>query len=387
MIRVPVVIVGGGPSGLMVSHLLARTGIDSVVVERRARAEIYATGRAGILEAGSVRLLVDSGVSDRVLREGDRHEGIELRFGGRSHRIDFADLVGQSVWLYPQTEVFEDLANRRAADGGAVYYGASDVEVTPGDDGARVRFLDADGVEQLVHADFVVGADGSRSESRRLVPESDRDWRRHEYPFAWFGVLTQAPRSADELIYADSDHGFALISQRSETVQRMYFQCDPSERPEDWDDDRIWATLRERVKGNGFELREGPIIEKTVLPFRSAVHAPMRYGRLLLAGDSAHTVPPTGAKGLNLALHDAELLAEALAAQLAGDDRALDAYPERALERVWKAQHFSYWMTTMLHRAPGASPFENARRRGELEAVVSSRHGRAFLAEAYTGWA
>ena len=386
-ITTQVAIMGAGPAGLMLSHLLAQQGIDSVVVEIRSRRQIEETVRAGILEHGTVNLLVDSGVSDRVLREGDRHDGIELRFNGESHRIDFKELVGESVWLYPQTDVFMDLAARREADGGDVRYSVTDTRVHELEGKPKVWFTDADGQEFEVEADFLVGADGSRSHCRRQVPESARTQYFHEYPFAWFGILAEAPRSAEELIYANSEHGFALISQRSETVQRMYFQCDPTENAADWDDERIWAELRKRVNGNGFELKEGPVLEKMVLPFRSFVHTPMRHGNLFLAGDAAHTVPPTGAKGLNLAINDVRLLAEGLESfYSSGSTGLLDSYSDRALDRVWKAQHFSYWMTSMLHTVPGADDFSRARQLGELRSVVSSRHGQAYLAEAYTGW-
>jgi p-hydroxybenzoate 3-monooxygenase len=385
--RTQVAIVGAGPAGLLLSHLLHRSGIDSVVVDIRSRHEIATTIRAGILEAGSVRTLVDTGVSDRVITEGDRHDGVVLRFGGENHRIDFQELVGESVWLYPQNDVFVDLAARREADQGDVRYGVADTAVDISGERPVVSFTGADGRPARIEADLVVGADGSRSVCRKTFPAGTRsEWFR-EYPFAWFGFLAEAPRSHEELIYAHSEHGFALVSQRTPTVQRMYFQCAPDERPEEWDDDRVWAEMRRRVNGNGFEIQEGPISSKMVLPFRSFVTAPMRHGRLLLAGDAAHTVPPTGAKGLNLALADVEVLHESITGFLAGGgDRALDSYTERALDRVWKAQHFSYWMTTMLHSVDGASPFDIERQRGELSLVTGSRHGSAYLAEAYTGW-
>ncbi|OAR23519.1 4-hydroxybenzoate 3-monooxygenase [Streptomyces sp. ERV7] len=387
--RTAVGIVGAGPAGLMLSHLLARAGIDSVVVDHRTRAEIEGTSRAGILEADSARLLTDTGVSDRVHREGRPHDGIELRFGGESHRVDFRALVGESVWLYPQTDVFIDLADARARDGGDVRFGVSDTQVVdltgerPG-----ILYSDADGVAREIRCDILVGADGSRGVCRSAVPEAERTHFFREYPYAWFGVLVEAPPSAPELVYTHSERGFALISQRTESVQRMYFQCDPDEDPALWPDDRIWAELQERVRGSdGFTLKEGPVTDRSVLRFRSFVCEPMRYGSMLLAGDAAHTVPPTGAKGLNLALADVRLLAEALEQALTKGDRgALDAYGPRALHRVWRAQHFSYWMTTMLHRAPGATDFDVRRQLGELAAVVDSTAGSTYLAEAYTGW-
>jgi p-hydroxybenzoate 3-monooxygenase len=392
--RTQVAIVGGGPAGLMLSHLLHRSGIESVVVDNRTVEQIRTTHRAGILERDSVRLLAETGVyesgRERVITHGDRHGGIYLRFGGESHHIDFEELVGASVWLYPQTDVFVDLHAARTRDGGDVRYGITDTAVHEIDgDLPRVTYADADGQAHEVTADLVVGADGSRSTCRDLVAGHTRYFR--EYPFAWFGILCEAPRSAPELIYTRSDRGFALISQRTDTVQRMYFQCDPTEDASAWSDDRIWSELQARLAGpDGFSLHEGPIIERTVLPFRSFVQTPMRSGRLLLAGDAAHTVPPTGAKGLNLALADTRVLADVVERALGrGDLDALDHYTDRALARVWKAQHFSYWMTTMLHRAPGQPEqrdFDELRQLGELTSLVSSEAGSTYLAEGYTGW-
>ncbi|RPA59414.1 4-hydroxybenzoate 3-monooxygenase [Gordonia oryzae] len=383
--RTQVAIVGGGPAGLMLSHLLHRAGIASIVLDTRTYEQIETTHRAGILERDSVRLLVESGVSDRVLTDGHEHQGIDLRFDGISHRIDFQELVGASCWLYPQTDVFIDLHAARVRDDGDLRYGIADTLVTDHRETPRVVYSDTDGRHEI-RADLVVGADGSRSICRDLVADPQRLFR--EYPFAWFGILTEAPRSAPELIYTRSPFGFALISQRTESVQRMYFQCDPAENPDEWSDDRIWAELQRRLAGpDGFSLQEGPIIDKGVLPFRSFVQTPMRDGKLLLAGDAAHTVPPTGAKGLNLALADVQVLAETIERTLLADDEtALDSYTERALARVWKAQHFSYWMTTMLHKASDASDFDERRQLGELETLTASESGSAYLAEGYTGW-
>jgi 4-hydroxybenzoate 3-monooxygenase len=387
LVRTQVAIVGAGPAALMLSHLLARAGIDSVAIDLRTREEIEQTHRAGILEQDSVDLLVDTGVSDRVLRDGYRHDGIELAFGGGSHRIDFRGLVGASTQLYPQTDVFVDLADARERDGGDVRFGVTDVEVGGLTDHPVVRFTDSDGQAHEVRADFLVGADGSRSLCRRTVPEAERRQYFREYPFAWFGILAEAPPSAPELIYSHSPHGFALISQRTETLQRMYFQCDPAEDATTWSDDRIWERLQTAVGANGHTLAEGAITSRTVLPFRSFVQEPMHHGRMVLAGDAAHTVPPTGAKGLNLALADVRVLAEELERAVDKDDAApLASYSERALARVWKAQHFSYWMTTMLHTLPDATPFDVRRQEGELTAVTGSVAGSTYLAEAYTGW-
>jgi p-hydroxybenzoate 3-monooxygenase len=385
--RTTVGIVGGGPAGLMLSHLLAVAGIDSVVVDLRTRTEIEQTHRAGILEQDSVRLLVESGASDRVLRDGYRHDGIELGFGGERHRIDFRALTGAAVQLYPQTDVFVDLADARRRDGGDVRFGVTDVAVGDLTGQPVLRFTDGEGRAQQVRCDFLVGADGSRSTCRHEFPQERRREFFREYPFAWFGILAEAPPSAPELVYHHSEHGFALISQRTETLQRMYFQCDPGEDPDGWSDERIWEELHRRTAANGHQLVEGPITSRAVLPFRSFVQEPMRHGNLVLAGDAAHTVPPTGAKGLNLALADVRVLAEELErAVTKGDAAPLDDYSSRALARVWKAQHFSYWMTTMLHRLPEASAFDVRRQIGELSLVTSSTAGSTYLAEAYTGW-
>ena len=383
-----VAIVGAGPAGLMLAHLLQLAAIDSVAIDIRTREEIEQTHRAGILEQDSVRLLTESGVSDRVLRDGRRHTGIELAFGGGGHRIDFDAAVGAAVQLYPQTDVFIDLADARARDGGDVRFGVGDVSVAHlTSDRPAMRFTDADGVRHEVAAQVVVGTDGSRSICRHEFPAALRRQFFREYPFAWFGILCEAPPSAAELIYSHSERGFALISQRSETLQRMYFQCDPAEDVADWPDDRIWAELQARVGVNGYVLKTGPITSKTVLPFRSFVQEPMRYGSLVLAGDAAHTVPPTGAKGLNLALADVRVLAEELERYLLNSaEDALDVYAQRAVQRVWKAQHFSYWMTTMLHRLPDACEFDVRRQVAELKSVVSSPAGTTYLAEGYTGW-
>ncbi|MCK8673978.1 4-hydroxybenzoate 3-monooxygenase [Rhodococcus sp. HM1] len=381
-------IVGGGPAGLMLSHLLAKAGIDNIVVEKRDRETIRTTHRAGILEHGSVKLLTDSGVNGRVLSEGHRHDGIDLRFDGRSHRIDFQDLVGESVWLYPQNEVFVDLAAARERDGGDVRYGVRDTEVLDvTTDTPKIRVTEADGTEIEIHCRILVGADGSQSICRKAIPADVRTDHFIEYPFAWFGILTEAPPSAPELIYARSEYGFALISQRSEAVQRMYFQCDPAEDASSWSEERIWDELQRRVDGpDGLELKRGRIFEQMVLPFRSYVCEPMRHGNLFLAGDAGHTVPPTGAKGLNLALADVRVLFRALDSFFStGSGALLDAYSDTALQRVWKAQNFSYWMTSMLHTRSDATSFERRRALGELAAVTGSRYGRQYLAEAYTG--
>ncbi|WP_026819762.1 4-hydroxybenzoate 3-monooxygenase [Arthrobacter castelli] len=389
IVKTQVGIVGAGPAGLMLSHLLYTSGIDSTVVESRSHETIRTTQRAGILEHGSVNMLVDSGASDRVLREGHRHDGIELRFDGRNHRIDFLDLVGESVWLYPQNEVFTDLAEARHRTGGDVRYSSSDSSVLDLEtDTPKIHFTDVDGQPWEVHCDVVVGSDGSGGICKKSIPAEHRKDYFIQYPFAWFGILAEAPPSAPELIYAHSDRGFALISQRTDKIQRMYFQCDPNEDASTWTEEMIWEELQSRMGGqDGFHLKTGRIFEQMVLPFRSYVCEPMRYGNLFLAGDASHTVPPTGAKGLNLALADVKVLHEGLDSYFnSKNSELLDAYSDRALQRVWKAQNFSYWMTSMLHQHPDGSEFEKKRQLGELSSVVSSRAGSSYLAEAYTGW-
>jgi p-hydroxybenzoate 3-monooxygenase len=384
--RTRVAIVGAGPAGLLLSHLLHLDGIESIVIDNRTRADIEKTIRAGILENGTVDLLVKTGASERVLTDGHRHEGIELQFQGEGHRIDFQKLVGRAVYLYPQHEVLIDLLARRIADGGDIRFEHEALEVLDGEtETPRVVGRDAAGEPFEIVADVVIGADGSRSVARTAVVGSQTGGYFREYPFAWFGILCEASPSSDELIYANSDHGFALISQRSATVQRMYLQCDPEQDPKEWSDAQIWDSLQVRVAGR--DLNEGPIFQRDVLRFRSFVAHKLQKGRVFLAGDAAHTVPPTGAKGMNLAVNDVRILHEGLLELFTSNNTAgLDRYEERALHRIWRAQHFSWWMTSMLHSTPDASDFDRRRQIGELESVVSSEAAMTYLAEAYTGW-
>jgi p-hydroxybenzoate 3-monooxygenase len=384
-VRTRVAIVGAGPAGLLLSHLLAEAGIESIVVDQRTRDEIESTIRAGILEQGTVDLLTQIPGS-RVHTVGNRHNGIELRFDGHGHRIDFPGLVGRSVWLYPQHEALKDLIAARLAGGQDLRFGVTVHRVEGAETDRPSVFATTDEGEDLqLEADFVVGADGSRSNVRVAVAGSHTGGYFREYPFAWFGILCEAPASSEELIYSNSPDGFALISQRSATVQRMYFQCDPDADPQALSEAEIWDTLQKRVPGT--TLTEGPIFQRDVLRFRSFVAHELRRGRVAIVGDAAHTVPPTGAKGMNLAVADVILLAQALESLLSGgDERLIEGWAEKALRRIWKAQHFSWWMTSMLHAAPDASDFDRLRQLGELRSVVESEAGRTYLAEAYTGW-
>lgn len=381
-----VAIIGAGPAGLLLSHLLAGAGIESIIIDQRTREEIESTIRAGILEQGTVEVLDGLGDFSRARTVGHRHDGIELRFDGAGHRIDFADLVGRSVWLYPQHEALKDLIAARLAGGQHLRFGVTAVRVEGAEsDRPRVVATTADGEVLEIDAEFVVGADGSRSVARAAVTGSSTGGYFREYPFAWFGILCEAPPSADELIYSNSPDGFALISQRSDTVQRMYFQCEPDVDPDSYSEAQLWDELQRRVPGT--TLKEGPIFQRDVLRFRSFVAHELRRGRVAIVGDAAHTVPPTGAKGMNLAVADVLVLAKALSALLdEGDDRLLEAFPETALARIWKAQHFSWWMTSMLHVTADATDFDRRRQLGELRSVVDSEAGSRYLAEAYTGW-
>ena len=381
--RTQVGIVGAGPAGLLLAHLLHLRGIESVVLDVQSRAAIEQTIRAGILEQGTADLLRDAGVGARMARESTVHHGINLAFEGGLHRIDLTGLSGgRSVVVYPQHEVLVDLIAQRLADGGDLRFGVADVAVD-GIEGEPSITFTHDGAAQRLECDFVVGADGSHSQCRKLVT-GRRDFFR-QYPFAWFGILAEAPPSYDELIYAHSDRGFVLVSTRSPTVQRLYFQCDPATAVDDWSDNRIWAEFSARLAPAGVQVQEGPIFKKDVLQFRSFVAEPMQRGRLFLVGDAAHTVPPTGAKGLNLAVADVRVLERALGAWYSGDTAPLAAYTATALRRVWRVQWFSWWMTSMLHRFSDASDFDLRRQVAELQLVTSSEAVARTLAEHYVG--
>ena len=380
-------IVGAGPAGLLLSHLLHARGIESVVLDARSREEIETTVRAGVLEHGTVDVLRRIGVGERMDAEGMEHGGIELRFGGRGHRIDLKGLTGHTITVYGQQEVVKDLAAARLAAGGRMLWEAEAVAIEDVEtERPRVRFRAGDEEEELA-CDVVAGCDGFHGISRRAIPEGRRAELTRRYPFAWFGVLVEAPPSTEELIYTMHPRGFALVSMRSPTVQRLYFQCDPRESVDAWPDERIWKELRTRLAtDDGWTLHEGAIAERLVVGMRSFVCEPMRQGRLALAGDAAHIVPPTGAKGMNLAVADVCVLAPALEALvLHGREDLLDAYSATCLRRVWRAQRFSWWMTSMLHRGDPGDAFALALQTAELEQVVRSRAAATVLAENYVG--
>ncbi|NUT91062.1 MAG: 4-hydroxybenzoate 3-monooxygenase [Saccharothrix sp.] len=377
--RTQVAIVGAGPAGLLLSHLLALHGVESVVVENRSRAYVEARIRAGVLEQDTVDLLIDSGLGDRLKSVGLRHDGVHLQWPGERHRIDFQALTGRSVWVYGQTEVVKDLL---AVRGDAVHFEVS--QTTLHDVGTRpsVSFVDADGAWRVVEAEFVVGADGFHGVSRPNVPNL-RTWER-DYPYGWLGILAEVPPSTDELIYAWHPRGFAMHSMRSPTLSRLYLQVDRDENVEDWSDDRVWTELSTRLALDGWTLDTGPIVDKGITPMRSFVSAPMRHGRLFLVGDAAHIVPPTGAKGLNLAVADVALLSRALTAFFTeGRTDLMDTYGDRALRRVWRCTHFSWWMTSMLHVT--GDDMDRELQLSQLRYVCSSPAAATSLAENYVG--
>lgn len=387
-IRTQVGIVGAGPAGLLLSHLLYLNGIESIVIEARTRDEIEGTIRAGVLEQGTVDLLTEIGAADRLKREGFIHHGIELRFAGRGHRIDLTELTGgKAITVYAQHEVIKDLVKARLTAGGAIVFDAKDANVHDIEsDAPRIRYV-KDGQPQEIVCQFVGGCDGFHGMCRDAIPESTRREYLRTYPFGWFGILAEAPPSSHELIYALHDRGFALVSTRSPTLQRLYFQCDPHDRVERWSDDRIWAEFRSRLEtSDGWKPKEGAVTQKSIIAMRSFVCEPMQHGRLFLTGDAAHIVPPTGAKGLNLAVADVRVLAQALVAHYkTGSDERLRRYSATALRRVWKAQRFSWWMTSMLHQFPDNNPYQRRVQLAELDYVTSSRAAATTLAENYVG--
>lgn len=392
-ITTQVAIVGGGPAGLLLSHMLRRSGIESVVLELRDREYTIQRVRAGVLEHDAVQLLKDVGLGGRLEREGLRHDGIYLQYDGQRHRIPFRDLTGRSVWVYGQQEVVKDLIDAHDDAGTPARYGVSDVTLENITDSPVVHFTQGD-VRYELRADFIAGADGAHGVSRPSIPDEARKTFTREYPFGWLGILAHVPPSTDELIYALHERGFAMHSMRSEEISRLYLQVDPHEKIEDWSDERIWDELDVRLATAGWTLHRGEIFDKSITPMHSFVSDPMRYGSLFLVGDSAHIVPPTGAKGLNLAIADANYLHDGLVAWYRdGDSGGLDKYSDDSLYRVWQIQHFSAWMTRMLHRFdesvdsqhPENVDYDYHVQVGQLSQLCESERGMSHLAEIYTG--
>jgi p-hydroxybenzoate 3-monooxygenase len=393
MIRTQVGIVGAGPAGLTLAHLLHLAGIESVVLENRSRDHVEARVRAGVLEQGSVDLLVRTGVGDRLLRQGMVHHGVNFQLDGERHRVDLTGLSGgRSITIYGQQEVVKDLIAARLAAGGELHFDVDDVRVEGfaddlgGGDRPVIRFRTAAGDEEALHCDVVAGCDGFHGVCRDAVPAGGLTAYEREYPFAWLGILARTPASCDELIYSNHERGFGLYSLRSPEISRLYLQVAPDERLEDWPDDRIWAELQIRLGHEGWSLNEGPLIEKGITQMRSFVVEPLRHGRLFLAGDAAHIVPPTGAKGMNLAIADVKVLAEALVAWYRkGDDSGLDAYSATCLSRVWRVQDFSRTMTELFHSGLGGGAFDRNVQKARLRYVWTSTAMATVIAENYVG--
>jgi p-hydroxybenzoate 3-monooxygenase len=384
--RTQVGIVGAGPAGLMLGHLLHLRGIDSVILEDRSQEYVIERVRAGLLEQGTVDLMNEAGVADRLTREGMRHDGLYIAFNGARHRIDLAGLTGRAITIYGQNEVVKDLIAARVATGRPLHFEVADVSVDAVESRQpTIRYAHGGRRQELV-CDVIAGCDGFHGICRPAI-EAHLQMYERVYPFAWLGILANAPPSSPELVYCLHDRGFALFTMRSHAVSRLYLQCAPDDDIANWPDDRIWSELLVRLRTtDGWEPTPGPITNKAITPMRSFVAEPMRHGRLFLAGDAAHIVPPTGAKGLNLAMADVWRLANALGEfYRSGDETRLDAYSERGLRRTWRAQRFSWWMTSMLHLADDDTPFDVRRRLADLEYLVSSRAAMTSLAENYVG--
>lgn len=385
--RTQVGIIGAGPAGLFLARLLQRHGIDCVVLENRSRAYVEERVRAGVLEQGTADLMVELGVGERMLREGMRHEGVYFSFGGERHRIDFDELTGRAITVYAQHEVVKDLIAARVESGDPLVFEVADLSLHDLDTGTpKIRYA-ADGEARELVCDFIAGCDGFHGVSRPSIPPGVLTTYEKEYPFAWLGILAHAAPSLSELVYTYHERGFALYSMRTPEVTRLYLQCAPDEDLAGWPDERIWDEMRTRMRtADGWEPTTGEIFQRGVTGMRSFVIEPMQYGRLFLAGDAAHIVPPTGAKGLNLAVADVFVLSRAMESFYAkGSMDALQRYSEDALRRVWKAQRFSWWMTTMLHRFPGDDGFEHRRQLAELDYLTGSRAAMTALAENYVG--
>ena len=386
--RVQVAIIGSGPAGLLLGQLLHRAGIDTIIIEQRSKEYVLDRIRAGVLEMGAVEMLDRLGVGKRLHAEGLVHDGVEISYSAGRQRIDLTGLTGRHVVVYGQTEVTRDLMDAREAAGAKTVYEAEDVSVHDFDSTRpKVRYR-KDGREHEVECDFIAGCDGFHGVCRESVPAGSISNFERVYPFGWLGVLSETKPVSDELIYVCHERGFALCSMRSPTRSRYYIQCSLSERVEEWSDERFWDELRRRLDPEAAsDLVTGPSIEKSIAPLRSFVCEPMRFGRMFLAGDAAHIVPPTGAKGLNLAVSDVHYLSEALESHYRGSDAELDGYSERALKRIWKAERFSWWMTMLLHRLPEDGPFGHKIQQAELAYLAGSRAAQTAMAENYAGLA
>jgi p-hydroxybenzoate 3-monooxygenase len=385
--RTQVGIVGAGPAGLTLAHLLRQRGIDSVIIESRSREYVEARVRAGVLEQGSVDTINELGLGERMAREGLYHHGVELRFEDRSHRIDFVEHTGKAVTVYGQQEVVTDLIAAALQRDIPIHFEVSDVAVHDlTGERPHIAFRDAKGESHQLECDFIAGCDGFHGVCRPSIPAGHIDIYEREYPFAWLGILAASRPISPELIYAHHDRGFALFSMRSPGVTRLYLQCRPDENLEEWPDDRIWEELQLRLGEDAPTLESGKVLQKGVTPMRSFVTSTMQYGRLFLAGDAVHIVPPTGAKGMNLAIADVRIMAQAFAHFYKSNSKAkLDSYSQVCLRRIWKAQRFSAWMTNMLHRIPEQSPFDYRVQLAELDYVTSSHAASKSLAENYVG--
>jgi len=384
--RVQVAIIGAGPSGLLLGHLLARAGIDAVILERRSAEYVLGRIRAGVLEQGTIDLLTEAGIGDRAHREGLVHHGVEIAFAGQRHRIDLHKLTGKGVTVYGQTEVTRDLMEARAASGLTTVYEAMDVRVEAFDTANPIVHYFKDGVSHRLACDFIAGCDGYHGICRESVPAGAIKTYERVYPFGWLGILSDTRPASEELIYVRHERGFSLCSMRSATRSRHYLQCALTDRVENWPDDRFWAELKTRLDPEMAEnLDTGPSIEKSIAPLRSFVAEPMRFGRLFLAGDATHIVPPTGAKGLNLAVADIRYLSAALIEHYAGSDQGIDEYSAKCLRRIWRAERFSWWFTSMLHRFPDTAAFDSRILDAELDYVVHSHAASTAFAENYVG--
>ncbi|GAA0520316.1 4-hydroxybenzoate 3-monooxygenase [Pigmentiphaga daeguensis] len=385
--RVQVAIIGSGPAGLFLGQILSRAGIETLIIEQRSKEYVLGRIRAGVLEQGTVDLLDEIGAGRRMHEQGLVHDGIELCFDGQRHRIDLKTLSGgKSVMVYGQTEVTHDLMDARQAAGYASVYEAEQVRVHDfGTDRPKVTYR-KDGVEHVVECDFIAGCDGFHGVSRASVPASAIKTYEKIYPFGWLGILSETPPVSDELIYSNHERGFALCSMRSHTRSRYYVQCSLDDKVENWSDERFWDELRSRLDAKAADsLVTGPSIEKSIAPLRSFVAEPMRFGRLFLAGDAAHIVPPTGAKGLNLAVSDVRYLSDAIIRHYGGDQQGIETYSERCLDRVWKAVRFSWWMTSLMHKFPENGDFGQKIQHAELGYLVDSQAASTALAENYVG--